>query len=71
MNRPIMAVLPEMSTILFFNLKTAVERVRDLQKLERESSAARWRISLVDLWRRDKLLYRQDLAKMGFGQLPF
>jgi hypothetical protein len=52
-------------------LKAAVERIRDLQKLERESGAEWRRISLVDLWRRDKLLNRRDLAKVGCGHLPF
>jgi hypothetical protein len=58
-------------TLELVNLKTAVEHTRDLQKLERESGTKRRHISLVDLWRRDKPLYRQDLAKIGCGQLPF
>jgi hypothetical protein len=37
-----------------FNLKSAVERVRDLQKLVRKRGAKRRRIFLVDLWRRAK-----------------
>jgi hypothetical protein len=52
-------------------LKAAVERVRDLQKLGRESGAKRRRKSAMDLWRRDKSLSRRDLAKIGYEQLTF
>ncbi len=54
-----------------FNLKTAVEHTEDLQKPGCEKLDEEGGLSLVDLVSDSESFYRQDLAKIRHGQLPF
>ncbi len=60
-----------MAGLFRLTLKTAVEPRGDLQKPGRERFGEEGGISVVDLVGDSEKFYRQDLAKIRLGQLPF